>query len=494
MRNYELVIAGETFIARRSATQHSQLRCVFDILAYTGGVFSTADIRLYNLVMSSSPRSETHTWSELNQPQRSLITAPVAGIHVKSGDAIRLLAGYDDDIGVIFTGTVTNVFREREGTNIVTRLLCRSGDSTVDTGITNTSYGAGATLFDVLTDLSRGWGKRLTVNQARAEQIIFNSGYITDGDITRALDDLALAHQFEWTNYNGRVNVSFPDDQRTSPLYTISATTGMIGIPEISGGAGGVFLDVSNRINPHIDINDRVQVSAEFQTFNTGNAFVTHVEAFATGEWNIRGMRYRGDNWGSNWRMDINAQKTTLSTTVQGTIDPGGKLIWGAKVDQEFRVAVREVAADLNIADPNWLMAVMAFETGNSFSPYIRNPVSGAVGLIQFTQVGLSGNNMRGYTQTSIARMSASEQLRNPVKDYIKPYAGRISNLGDTYMAVFAPVGIGKSDDYVLYRSPSKEYNQNSRLDKERKGYITRADCMVEVNKAFRIGQQYAAG
>lgn len=496
MRNYELLIDGDVFITRLGDSQHSQLRCVFDVLTYVGGSFATADIRLYNLTMSSSPRPPSPTWSELNQPTGVTSTLPVAGLQPKYKSAIQLLAGYDNDIGVIFTGTVTNVFRERDGANIVTRLLCRSGDSMVDTGIANSSYGAGATLYDVLTDLTRGWGKRLNINQSRAEQIMFNSGYIADGDVTRAIDDLALAYGFEWNNYNGRINVNFPDVERDTPIYTVSSLTGMIGIPEVSGGDGGVFLDVSNRINPHIDVNDRIAVSAEFQTFNTGNSFVTHTEAFATGDWNIRGIRYRGDNWGNVWRMDINAQKTIISTTEQGIIDPGGKLIWGTRVRQDFRIAVREVAAELGIADPNWLMAVMAFETGNSFLPWRRNDMSsGAVGLIQFTKTGISSPNMRKYTIQGISRMSAVEQLRGPVKDYMRPYASRIRNMGDAYMAVFAPnIGMGKPDDYILYRSPSKEYTQNAPLDKDRKGYITRGDCMIRVNKAFREGQQHAAG
>lgn len=479
MRNYEILINGDVFIAKRSEAQHSQLRTVFDILTYGNGSFTTADIRMYNLTMSSSPHIDT-------QP------TAVCGVQVRHGDAIQLSAGYDDDIGVLFTGTVTNVFREREGTNIITRALCRSGDSANDTGVANVSYGAGATLFDVLTDLTRGWGKRLNVSQSRAEQILFNSGYMVDGDITRAIADLATAYGFEWTNNNGLINVSFPDDKRDSPIYTVSSTTGMIGIPEISGGQGGVFLDVSNRINPHININDRIAVSAEFQTFNTGNEFVSHTEAFATGEWNVRGIRYRGDNWGNLWRMDINAQKTIISNTGAGVVDPGGKLIWGAKVNRDFRVAIREVAAELNIADPNWLMAIIAFETGNSFLSWTRNPTSGAVGLLQFTNAGLSSPNMRKYTLTDISRMSAVEQIHNPVKDYLMQYAPRIRNLGDAYMSVFAPVGIGKPDDYVLYRAPSAAYNQNAGLDAGRKGYITRADCMIRVNKAYRIGQQYA--
>ena len=54
------------------------------------------------------------------------------------------------------------------------------------------------------------------------------------------------------------------------------------------------------------------------------------------------------------------------------------------KVSQTFKQKLVQIAADLG-TNPNFLMAVMSFESGETFSPSIKNAAgSGAVGLIQF--------------------------------------------------------------------------------------------------------------
>lgn len=505
LRNYELSIQGQVFIGRM-VTPSQQLRAVFDIIASPGDAFATMDLRLYNLLTSSSPRSENTTWAETNQPQRTSNVPPnQVGLAPEAGQAIQLAAGYThflssvtaesglvtldvkDEMATLFTGTITNVFRERDGANVVTRILCRSGDNTNDTGVANASYSQGVTLFDVLTDLARSWGKRLVVDKAKSQTLVMTSGYVTDGDITREMNVLAKSYGFLWTNFNGQLSVTFPTDARTTAKHLISQSTGMIGMPEISGGNEGAFVDVGVRLNPFMGINDQIEIDAQYQTFNTGNAFVTHTEAFASGLWNILALRHRGDNWGDIWRVDVNGIRSGIAT--ETTLDSGARLVWGAKVSQEFRAKVREIAKRQNI-EANWLMAVMAFETGNSFLPYEKNPTSGATGLIQFLP---STAKSLGTTTTRLARMTAVEQL-DWVEKYFAQYQGRIHNLGDTYMAVFAPVGLGKPDSFTLYTSPSAAYNQNAGLDKQRKGYITRGDCVVRVNAAFKTGQQYAAG
>ena len=57
-------------------------------------------------------------------------------------------------------------------------------------------------------------------------------------------------------------------------------------------------------------------------------------------------------------------------------------LAWGAKVSPLFRERIRTTGRDFNL-DPNWLMACMAFETGRTFSPSVKNPGSTATGLIR---------------------------------------------------------------------------------------------------------------
>lgn len=503
LRNYEILINGQMYVGRMK-TPSQQLRCVFDVIVPPGQ--ATADIRLYNFLTGSSPRLQGQTWADVNQKQRS-VNIGMCGLEPNSGDTIQLLAGYThfdttvdstngivtrsvrDDIGTIFIGTIVNVFRERDGANIVTRLLCKSGTDTNDTGVANSSYSGGVTLYDVLVDLSRSWGRRLTVDKSKCETIVMISGYVVDGDITRELNTLSRAYGFQWTDYNGQLSVTFPSDKRDTAKHLVSQSTGMIGIPELSGGKDAVFVDTSVRLNPFMAINDRFEISAQFQTFNTGNVFVTSTEAHAAGVYNILDMRFRGDNWGSIWRNDLHGLREGVAAAT--TLDSGAKLIWGKMVKQEFRNKVREIARRQGI-EANWLMAVMAFETGNSFLPYEKNRMgSSATGLIQFTKKTATG---LGTSTTKLARMTAVEQL-DWVEKYFEQYKGKIKNLGDTYMAVFAPRdGLGKPDSAILYTAPSAEYNQNEPLDKDRKGYITRGDCMVRVNKAFKEGQQHAAG
>ena len=122
------------------------------------------------------------------------------------------------------------------------------------------------------------------------------------------------------------------------------------------------------------------------------------------------------------------------------------------------------------------LLNVMLFETAGTLRPDIRNKQSGAVGLIQFTRKTLKG---LGYTADQAARMTVPEQLEILVKPYFKPYKKRIlasADWLDTYMAVLWPAGIGKPDSYVMFKAPSREYRQNSGLDVDKNGQVTKGD------------------
>jgi hypothetical protein len=133
-------------------------------------------------------------------------------------------------------------------------------------------------------------------------------------------------------------------------------------------------------------------------------------------------------------------------------------------------------------------MAVMAFETGRTFSPSVKNPGSSATGLIQF--VGPTARGL-GTTTAQLARMTAVEQL-DYVEKYFQPYKSRIHNLGDCYMAVLWPAGIGQSDSWVMWTIGQREYNANAGLDTNRNGSITRGEAVTRVNDEMIRGQQFA--
>lgn len=145
-------------------------------------------------------------------------------------------------------------------------------------------------------------------------------------------------------------------------------------------------------------------------------------------------------------------------------------------VSQPFRDKVMVIAADLGV-NPNFLMAVMSFETGGTFSPSVRNSLSKAVGLIQFMPATAAG---LGTSSQALAQMSAEDQL-DFVAKHFKPFKGRLKTIEDTYMAVLFPAAVGKGSDHVLFKKPSVQYRQNSGLDINKDGEITVGEAADKV-------------
>jgi hypothetical protein len=156
-------------------------------------------------------------------------------------------------------------------------------------------------------------------------------------------------------------------------------------------------------------------------------------------------------------------------------------LAWGAHVSAAFRNRVYEISTALGI-DPTNLMSCMAFESGETFSPSIRNAAgSGAVGLIQFMPQTAAALDT---STEELASLTAEQQLEF-VADYFRPWTGRMHNLGDVYGVILWPGMVGKGEDYVLFdkadpNHPAR-YIQNRGLDFNHDGKIIRREACSAV-------------
>lgn len=139
------------------------------------------------------------------------------------------------------------------------------------------------------------------------------------------------------------------------------------------------------------------------------------------------------------------------------------------KTSDAFRSALVDAMASINV-DPNFITPVMANESG--FSAQARNPMSNAIGLIQFMP---STARALGTSTEELAAMTDVEQLPYVVA-YLRPFASRIGTAGDAYMAVFMPRYVGADPGLTIATSPAATYTQNRVFDREGKGYITVAD------------------
>lgn len=167
------------------------------------------------------------------------------------------------------------------------------------------------------------------------------------------------------------------------------------------------------------------------------------------------------------------------------------KVAWGSKVSETFRKRVLWIADSLG-TNPDYLMACMAWESGETFRSDVKNMAgSGATGLIQFMPSTAKG---LGTTTQALAEMTPEDQLQY-VYAYFKPYAGKLANLGDVYMAILWPKAVQKPDHYVLFdkRKSPTAFRQNAGLDINSDGLVTRAECLVKVNEKLAKGLKLAA-
>lgn len=162
---------------------------------------------------------------------------------------------------------------------------------------------------------------------------------------------------------------------------------------------------------------------------------------------------------------------------------PKTEIAWGRKVSTAFKEEVIILAAGLE-CDPSHLMAAMAFETAETFSPSIRNPASGATGLIQFMPATARA---LGTTTTALAAMTALAQLEF-VARYFQPFTGRMRTLSDVYMAILWPRAVGKPEAAVLFAAPSTRYEQNKGLDVNRDGAVTKGEAASKVQRKLDKG------
>jgi spore coat assembly protein SafA len=143
-------------------------------------------------------------------------------------------------------------------------------------------------------------------------------------------------------------------------------------------------------------------------------------------------------------------------------------------VTEDFVREVEAMAERLGTR-PEYLMAVMSFETGGSFSPGQRNHGgSGATGLIQFMP-----NTARelGTSTDALARMSSVEQLR-----YVEQYFNNRSDRGDlnTLEGVYTTVLYGSprpDPNSTLFSQGTAAYRANAPLDINHDGRITAGEA-----------------
>jgi hypothetical protein len=185
-----------------------------------------------------------------------------------------------------------------------------------------------------------------------------------------------------------------------------------------------------------------------------------------------------------------------------------GILAWGsfrnANITPSFISKTIRISHELGIKNPGWLMTVMAFETGRTFSPSEPNRAgSSGTGLVQFMKATIDGYTDKntgkfhsgigpklGITHSQLAGMTAERQL-DVVKVYFQQFGSRPSqaqDVDDLYFLVLRPASFGKSDDATVFQPGTDAYRKNSGLDTNRDGRVDVAETARTIREMFREG------
>ena len=163
------------------------------------------------------------------------------------------------------------------------------------------------------------------------------------------------------------------------------------------------------------------------------------------------------------------------------------RMCWGKKLTHDEKQGVLWIEQQLQL-DADKLMACMAFETGCTFDPSIKNAAgSSGTGLIQFmrpTAIQL------GTTVEELAKMSRLKQLGYVYK-YFKQYGTDLSawSLEDVYMAILYPKAIGKPLEWNFpWPRDTLAYKQNRGLDKDKDGDISKFEASSGVRRMYELG------
>lgn len=284
-RQFELFISNRDvpFIA---ATNDRQFKITFSILIDFGGRNTYADIAVYNL----SRDTEDQVF--------------------KKGEYVGFRAGYEETIDYLFKGEIVNIIREKEGGDTITRLICKGGALSQENSTINKSFEGGVTIPELCRACAEALGFPIIINDKDfPEASPYLSGYHLVGDPKTKLNQLARSHNFSWIIEAEKLVIVGNTSFRNNGITNISASSGMVGVPEVTE----IGADVIVRINPAIRIGGLFKIESEFVQVNYSNIYFQDVpETIGQGTYKVEQITHDGDSYGDAWDTKISGTRPTI--------------------------------------------------------------------------------------------------------------------------------------------------------------------------------------
>lgn len=221
------------------------IRVRFSIKAATNLMPSIATIRLTNLNRSNAEQFAKNPAS--------------------LGKGVVISAGYQDNVGIIFKGSVVKpqgiIFGRENPTDTLLQVLCVSGDQALTHATVNKTLPPGSTPQDHVNTAIQSM-QQYGVNLGFIGQLVdlsqpkYPRAVTMVGMARKVLDDVAKLKGATWSIQNMNMNMLSPGDQGQGGAFVLNSATGLIGMPTLT--PDGVW--ARTLINPQMQPDGMVYI------------------------------------------------------------------------------------------------------------------------------------------------------------------------------------------------------------------------------------------
>ena len=236
----------------------------------------------------------------------------IAQFQNKEFTKVDFSAGYQDNIGLLFSGTIKQTINGHEtAVDTYIDLFCADSETGYNQGRLGMSLAAGHTPQDRVNAAVKAmapFGISLGLVNVDLSQPKYPRGIPLVGMARDVLRGVALSAGALWSIQQGKVHIV--DQRKPVPgnAITMTADTGLVGWPKQTADGIEVTSLINPSLQPHVNITlDPSQIIAAQQNINVrdGSAASSNQQlqdqALGAGTYNIFKIDRNGDTRGQNW-------------------------------------------------------------------------------------------------------------------------------------------------------------------------------------------------
>ena len=212
-----------------------------------------------------------------------------------AGAVVRLRAGYPSTIALLFQGDIDEASSEREGPDVVTRIVGADGGAAIRRTVVSVARAEDTPVDTVIGDILAALG--LDRGSVATVSGTFKQGLSVVGKAADLLDEVCASQGQRWSVQDGAVQIHPAGSATPAPVIVLSPESGLVGVPrrQVDRAAGDAVVrrgvQLRSLLQPEIRPGRRIRV----------------VSDWVPGDFVVEKVRHVGSVFGPDFYSEIEA-------------------------------------------------------------------------------------------------------------------------------------------------------------------------------------------